>query len=375
MLDLGEGPVFCNVQWPSRAQAIAAAKAPIRLAACASCGHVFNEAFDPDIVAYAPGYENSQHSSTVFSRYAERLVERLATAYGLSGCAIVDIGCGRGELLEALARRVGGRGYGFDPSYSGGDASADAAVHVVREEFDPERARQIRPALICCRHVLEHLHAPGDFLDGVREAMAASGDPVLYLEVPNGTHLLRNAMVWDVLYEHVSYFTARSLRLALRSSGFRIHALYEAFGGQFLCVEAAVGAPARARSGRRARASDPSPADAAGPMTERIERWKRWSSGERRSGRTAAIWGAGTKGVMFLNLLGLNSDRPIPRALDQNPAKDGLFIPCTGQQISLPSVDALAGLSSVILMNSIYSGEVEARLAGMNVAVELLAAD
>lgn len=373
LVSLGEAPVFCNVQWPSRRDALQAAKGEIELAACRRCGHVFNTAFDPTLVAYAPGYENSQHSSSVFSGYAEGLVERLVSTYGFAGQSIVDIGCGRGDLLKMLVRRAGGRGFGFDPSYpNAAQASREQDLDIVAEHFGAEQARRIGPALICCRHVLEHIDRPIEFLHSLRAAaMAGGGRSIFYFEVPNGTHLYRTAGVWDVLYEHVSYFCAASLRVALEKSGFRVLNLYADFGDQFLCVDAI---PADEKAPEEGVWAGPPP-EAGLRMQERIEHWRGWISEALQSGTMAAIWGGGSKGVMFLNLLEAGPDGPIGLVFDQNPAKNGLFVSCTGQQIRLPSKELLSGVTQVIVMNSIYGDEIRANLNAMHAEVEVLFAD
>jgi SAM-dependent methyltransferase len=376
LLDLGTAAVFCNVQWATRDEALRTAQGPIELAACRHCGHAFNGAFDPELVAYAPGYENSQHASTVFSGYAEQLVERLVSTYALEGRAIVDIGCGRGDLLRMLTRRADGRGFGFDPSFKDADLiPKDPAVEIVNEYFDAARAAETRPALVCCRHVLEHVSDPVVFLRGMRDALAAAGDSVLYLEVPNGAHLFKTGGVWDVLYEHYSYFTAHSLELALRKAGFDVLKIYPDFGDQFLCVDARV---ARTDDGTltvlEAR-SQALPQDGVRRMSERIAHWQGWATDPQRRERRATVWGAGSKGVMFLNLIGLKADGVITTVIDQNAAKQGRFVSGTGQQIVLPSVDALRGIADVVLMNSIYAGEVEGRIRGLGSDATLLFAD
>jgi SAM-dependent methyltransferase len=378
LLNLGDAAIFCNVQWSTREEALRAPRGPIELTACPRCGHVFNSAFDPALVAYAPGYENSQHASTVFAGYAEKLVERLIGSYVQTpDNAIVDIGCGRGDLLAMLTQRANGRGFGFDPSYHDtGSVSRPANVTIAREYFGREQSRALRPALVCCRHVLEHVADPVGFLTEMRGALAEAGDPVLYLEVPNGTHLFRSGGVWDVLYEHYSYFSAHSLELALRKAGFDVLKLYADFGEQFLCVDARVAKRATdARVVELTHAEQALPVDGAGRMAARIEQWKAWAG--QRSGQQGrvTVWGAGSKGVMFLNLVGLAGDGVVDTVIDQNPAKDRRYVSGTGQRISLPTPKVLADIEEIVLMNSIYAQEVESKVLAMNGRARLLFAD
>ena len=110
-------PVYCNVLWQTRAQAIDAPRGRLRLTRCGGCGHVSNHAFDADLLDYTPAYENSLHHSPHFNRYAVDLARRLVDTYDLRGKFVVDVGCGRGDFLTLLCRLGGNRGRGYDRSY------------------------------------------------------------------------------------------------------------------------------------------------------------------------------------------------------------------------------------------------------------------
>ena len=92
---------------------------------------------------------------------------------------------------------------------------------------------------ICCRHVFEHLEQPLDFLTNLRSMLRQSRGIKLYFEVPNGVNVLAGNARWDVIYEHVSYFTEASLRNLLKRAGFEVLASGTAFNEQFLFIEAA----------------------------------------------------------------------------------------------------------------------------------------
>lgn len=365
-LDLGLAPVFCNVQWSSRAEARASSTGPLSLAACVDCGHVFNVAFDAERAAYAPGYENSQHASSVFRAFAERLVDRLIKDHEIRGRSVVDIGCGRGDLLALLCERGENRGFGFDPSYRAAETGVERAFQIRQELFGAEHAAAIRPALVCCRHVLEHVPHPVEFLTKLREAVEES-DSILYLEVPSGEELLAACGVWDYLYEHVSYFTRASLEKVLVAAGFEVLRLQHDFGGQFLCAEARV---SRGPTGclHAARFGEAALRAAAHGMVGRLNSWREWANALEGA---ATLWGAGSKGVMFLNLLGLAAPEPIDWVIDQNSDKHGRFVSGTGQRIVGPEALRSGDVREIVLMNGIYEPEVRSRLAGLGIAAEL----
>ena len=77
--EIEQVPVFCNVLHASPEQAHCAARGDIRLGSCSACGMIHNVAFDPALVEYAEGYENSLHCSSRFQSFAEELAD--ATGY------------------------------------------------------------------------------------------------------------------------------------------------------------------------------------------------------------------------------------------------------------------------------------------------------
>src|ERR1700694_3486947 len=99
-LTLKGAPIFCCVLCPSEQESRAAATGDIELTNCTTCGMVYNRAFDPSLVEYAPGYDNALHFSALFRDYSEALASRLIRDYGLSGGVIAEIGTGDDSFLD-----------------------------------------------------------------------------------------------------------------------------------------------------------------------------------------------------------------------------------------------------------------------------------
>ncbi len=370
-------PVHCNVLWDSRAAALAAPAAPVRLAYFPDCGLIYNVLFDESLTRYRATYENALHFSPRFRKYAEELADRLVERYGIRDKNVIEIGCGDGHFLALLCDRGGNRGMGFDPGHDPGRA-ATARVGAMQILAEPYTARHAHyPVdLLACRHVLEHIGNPCAFLAGLSEPLRRHGAPVVYMEVPNALYTLRDMGVWDIIYEHCSYFTPASLPVLMQRAGFEVLRVAEAYGGQFLGVEARPAADPSAGDDARAAADD---ARAVRDLVDRFAehyRAKRdqWAAAlERLAPGEAVVWGAGSKGVMFLNALAVATER-IEYVVDVNPRKTGKHVPGTGQEIVRP--DALRRIAprTVILMNPLYRAEVERSLAELGVVAEVRAA-
>jgi hypothetical protein len=228
-------PVHCNVLWPDRSSALCAPRGDIRLNACAGCSHVYNSAFRPELMRYSPEYENSLHFSREFQSYASGLADRLVERYSLYDKDLVEIGCGKGEFLTLLASRGGSRGVGFDPGAP--EDLSTGGVRFIRGFYSQDYAAW--PVdLICCRHVLEHIADPVDFLTGIRNIIGDRQNVAVFFEVPNALYTLRDLGIWDIIYEHCSYFTPSSLCALFGRCGFVVQFCAAAYGDQFLQIEA-----------------------------------------------------------------------------------------------------------------------------------------
>ena len=218
----------------TRAQALAAARGTLDLCLCAGCGHMYNRAFEPDRMAYDPADDSDLGFSARFRCYRSGLVRRLVDDHGLRGKSIIEIGCGHADVLAELCRTGANRGFGYEPSRPGrAFSSGDGQVTVIPEPLVSSRAE---PAdFVCAQHVLEHLPHVGAALREARSALKETG--AVYFEVPNGATRLKRRLVWDVAYEHVSYFFPTSLQRALNDAGFTVSRLQTAFGEQYLQAE------------------------------------------------------------------------------------------------------------------------------------------
>lgn len=367
VLDVAGVPAVCNALWPDAASARAAPTGDISLVACGCCGLVFNRAFDPAAVPYVPGYENSLHFSPTFQRYADDVASRLVERYDLRGARVLEIGSGSGEFLSRLCERGGNHGLGFDPSHRPGDATPPSErVEVVATRFPGEAV--VSADLVVARHVLEHVPDPRGMLRAVRGVLRSSRRgraPVVYVEVPDAGWMLEQDAVWDVIYEHHTYFTAMTLGRLLRDAGFVVRDSAPAFGGQYRWAEAS---PADDEH-RSSSACPHEPVE----LLDRAARFGRsyhqavtsWRETleDMAADGPVAVWGAGSKGVAFLNAV--DPESRVRAVVDVNPRKQGWHTPGTGHRVACPSTLAAEPPAHVLVMNAVYVDEVRASLAAL----------
>ncbi len=296
---------------------------------------VFNAKFDAGLLEYDTKYDNSLDFSPTFQAYTEQLAQELCDRYQLRRKHIVGVGCGKGTFLKALCRYGPNLGCGYDPSFLG-ETDPTAGVKFVRGYFTRQEAEKGYDFL-CCRHVLEHIEKPLDFIRQITSGEDNAG-AMLYMEVPNGEYVLTGPGLWDVIYPHVSYFTEASLVMLMERAGLQVVRAGKRFFDQFLFVEARIPGARNSRKQRRTRlgsASHPSVGNLGVTVSNAVRSWSdaiaHLVAGK---GRPLAFWGAGAKGVSFLNLVPGASQIPI--VVDSNPRKQGMYVPGTGQLIVAP---------------------------------------
>jgi hypothetical protein len=212
---------------------------------------------------------------------------------------------------------------------------------------------------------------PVAFLARIRAAMQRSPRAVLYVEVPNSAFTLTASGCWDLIYQHFTYFSRPALQRALETAGFSVRSLEPAFEGQFLAAEACPSETAASRPSAQGTNADlQDVARARDAATSALARWHEFLG--NRSGDGVAVWGAGAKGVTFLNAM---REHEIALAVDVNPRKAGSFVPGTGQPIVNPEtlVGVRTPVETVVLANAVYELEVRAQLDRLGLSPEVVA--
>ena len=350
-------PVHCNVLWSTKNEAIHAPKGDMRLGFCGNCGHIFNLLFNPQLMEYTQAYENSLHFSPRFQSYAESLARHLIERYDLHDKDIVEIGCGKGEFLKLLCELGDNRGVGFDPSYTPEQNHTQQLTFV--RDFYSEYYTHYKTDLICCRHVLEHIQYPRDFMNNIRRAIEKHHETGLFFEVPNVIYTLRDLGIWDLIYEHCSYFSASSLSYLFTTCDFNVCDLAEAYEGQFLGINASSGENTIGTTGDfKVDLDDMSllVATFADKYRGKVKEWGRNLKQIAEAEQRVVVWGGGSKGVTFLNTL--RTHDKIAYVVDVNPRKQGMYVAGTGQKIISPEFLQEYRPDIVIVMNPIYKDEI-----------------
>jgi SAM-dependent methyltransferase len=367
-LKLQPVPVFCNVLYPSASAARRAPASAIHLVVCENCALIYNAQFEPALMQYSPGYTNPLDVSDRFRAFANELATKLVKNHALYGGRAVEIGCGNGFFLERLVEKGMKQGIGYDPSAKRREETENLPVQIFPKLIDLDHSLGPVDAFIC-RHVFEHLSDPVEFLSKLR-AHIEKDDALIYFEVPNANQMLDGGMIWDVIYEHFTYWTSPALSTLFERHGFEPISVSTGFGKQFLMLE---GRP----SALPYQNSWPARADVHAfkkqcfrfgeTSTKLISHWKPVLRNLRTLGRKVVLWGAGSKGITFANVVA--GEEPLLAGIvDINPEKQGRYAALTGVPVLSPANLNDLRPDVILLMNENYTFEVTNLLNEIGVA-------
>ena len=371
LISIDDVPTLCNRLCASEAEAANALRGTITLCYCHDCGHVVNSSFDQARVNYDGRFENTLMFSARYREYAQVTADRLINRYALKEKRIVEIGCGNGDFLRLLCG-AGNHGEGYDPSQPTSRWEVGhGRVEIIGRNFAAKDARGAD--FVCCRHVLEHLREPLNLLRRLRESLDGRDETIVFFEVPNGLFTLDRLGIWDIIHEHVSYFMPSSLVRAFERAGFRVCSTEAAFDDQYLWVEARVDRHV-SPSDRPTRPSDALYRSFGARFANKVAQWRRRIEDSRTQGRHVVIWGAGAKGVMFLNLLRVSAGAGVDWVVDINPRKQGHFVPLMGQKIVAADCLLQNPPDLLVVMNPEYEGEIRETIENMGIRCEVMSA-
>ena len=301
---------------------------------------------------YDATYDNSIDASPTYRAYLDERGRAVLPEVNTEA-RVLEIGCGKGTFLRQLVEtHPRSSGLGVDATYEGELADLNGRLHFERRYFSAADAgRRIDAAV--CRHVIEHVADPMQFLRDIRVGLAGSPDVHVFFETPSFEWIVEQTTFWDVFYEHCNYFTGPALSRAFESAGFAIAKLERVFGGQFWWIEATLASERNHLVPPAALFSD---IIRFGLRTTAALDRLRGNFAEKHSHGAIALWGAAAKGTTLANLL--DPDAHIIAALvDLNPRKQGCFVGGSGHPIESPQCLVTRAISTTVVVNPLYLAE------------------
>lgn len=187
------------------------------LLGCPVCGHVqLKKQISPQIL-YTPSEYSFRTAQSFSAKAGTDFFYNFfrKTAQEKSFQVFLDVGGNDLYLAKKLNKQVPKR-YVIDPVCQANDGEVIEGVHVIGK-FIEDVSLSMKPDLVFCRHVLEHLANPKEIL---QKLFSECDEKALFIfEVPCFEHLMR-ASRWDAIFhQHYHYFYLDSFKRLLLETG------------------------------------------------------------------------------------------------------------------------------------------------------------
>ncbi len=379
---LPEQSLFELTSAPASAQDIPDAKevqqdegVTLHLRQCGCCGLV---QFDCEPVSYYRDVIRAGGGSSTMRELRTSQYRHLIETYHLEGKTFFEAGCGRGEFLKFL-QEFPVEIYGMEHKADLVETAQAEGLHVWREfpEREDQRfghspeASMLQESgwsvpekpfdVFLSFNFLEHQPRPDVMLKAIWNNLAEDGMGLV--TVPSLEYILEKESYYELIRDHIAYYTFDTLRALLNHCGFEVLE-EEMINRDTLSMivrktampetDADVSAAGSAQSGT------PSGATIIAPLTEgyKIVTGEVRALTDRlvREGRRLAMWGASHQGFTLASTSELGEH--LAYIIDSAPFKQGRFAPASHVPIVAPDHYFEDPVDAVLIVAPGYTDEI-----------------
>lgn len=344
-LDLGSAP-------PSNAYLSEAALRapetwfPLRLLVCETCWLVQTEDHAGRDALFTDNYAYFSSFSSSWLAHAEAYVQAMRTRLGLTAASqVVEVASNDGYLLQYV-QAAGIPCYGVEPTASTAAAARAKGIAVVERFFGVALAEELaadglQADLMVANNVLAHVPDINDFVGGFARLLKPHG--VATFEFPHLLRMVQGCQFDTAYHEHYSYLSLTAVQRIFAANGLAVLDVQElsTHGGSLRVIAGRTdvaqhrhATPEGAAQVGKLLASEVAAgmldADFYGDFPAQAIRIKRelltFLLKCQADGLRVGAYGAAAKGNTLLNFAGVRPDL-LPYVVDQNPAKQGKFLP------------------------------------------------
>lgn len=281
-------------------------------------------------------------------------MKAFAEKFRLKGKKVLDIGAGKGEMIDVL-NEAGLKAVGIEAGEESVKAGRDAGRNMIHGYIGDLKKIEGGPyGVFISLNYLEHLPKPAAIIKNIYNNTTA--DAVGFITVPNLDYLLKNKLFYEFVADHISYFTAKTLAYAFEINGFDV------LGCQTINEGNDIAAFVRKKS-----ALNLSPQYV--EVEALIKNFQEIMIDYKAQGKRIAVWGAGHR---TLTLLALSKANDIAYIIDSAKFKQGKFAPILHIKIVSPDYLRKDKVGLVIVMvPGLYPGEVLKTLEQMDVRAKV----
>lgn len=195
----------------------------LRLRECSGCGLI---QLDLEAVDYYRDVIRSGGYSTTMHNLRHEQYERFLNMCPLQGKKIIEVGCGQGEFLR-IWREDGFpvKAYGIENWLDLVKKAQDDGLSVTQGFAEDEET--VFPDApfdgFCSFNFLEHQPYPGKMLRSIYQNLADEAYGLI--TVPAWEYILEKESYYELIRDHIAYYSEDSFRLLLENNGFKVMAM------------------------------------------------------------------------------------------------------------------------------------------------------
>ncbi len=323
---------------------------PLNIRQCASCGLVQHNMkpvkYYKEVITAASLSEKSR-----LSRLNQ--MKEFVSRFGMHGKKVLDIGTGKGEMLDVL-EEAGFKSAGIEAAFESVKIGKSAGRNMIHRYIGDRGKIKGAPydAFISLNY-LEHLPEPSNIIRNIYKNTTASA--VGFVTVPNLEYLLKTRCFYEFVADHISYFTKKTLTYAFEANGFDV------IECQIINEENDIAVTVKKKEALNlsAQYSD---------VETLIRDLQRIIAAYKSKNKKVAVWGAGHR---TLALLSLTKASDIEYIIDSAKFKQGKYSPIMHTKIMPPDYLKEKKVDIVIVMvPGLYSSEVLKTLNNMNLGID-----
>jgi len=324
----------------------------LKIYQCSSCGLVQLNSKPVDyfreVITAASLSEKSR-----FSRLNQ--MKELADRFGLHGKKVLEIGSGKGEMIDVL-KEAGFNAIGIEASLESVKTGRSNNRKMIHGYIGDRNKISGGPfdAFVSFNY-LEHLPSPGKIIKNIYENTTSNA--LGFITVPNLDYLLKTKCFYEFVADHLSYFTKKTLSHAFEENGFDVLDCQIINNENDIAVTVKKRAPLNLKKDYEC-------------VSSLIKNLNNITGNYKLENKKIAVWGAGHRTLALLALI--NRKDSIEYVIDSAKFKQGKFTPISHFKIVPPEYLKEKKVDLVIIMvPGLYPEEVLKKLKEINVGAKL----
>ena len=308
------------------------------LCQCSGCGLV---QLDCEPVDYYRDVIRSGGFSTTMVNLRRNQYKYLIEKHHLENKKFIEIGCGQGEFLSVLTE-FPAEAYGVEHKQELVDIARKNGLNVFQGFIGNENDK-ISDELFdvfLSFNFLEHQPDPNGMLRGIYNMLTDDGMGLI--TVPSLEYILDNDGYYEIIRDHLAYYTFDSLRFVLERNGFEV------------LEQEMINRDTISAIVRKKKMIDISRIKNEYDVI--CSQINNYIDGLNKQGKCAAVWGASHQGFTLLSTAELNNK--VKYIIDSAPFKQGKFAPASHIPIISPAEAKENQTDAIIIMAPGYTDEI-----------------